>query len=48
MTEESFWDKFNEKPNLRYYYATKKIEKEIEEKNQKQKDNTSKFEVFRK
>ena len=23
MTEEQFWDKFNEKHNSRYYYATK-------------------------
>ena len=48
MTEKEFWDKFNEKHNPRYYYATKKTEKEIEEKNQKQKDDSSKFKVLRK
>ena len=29
MTEEQFWDKFNEKHNSRYHYATKK-NKEIQ------------------
>ena len=27
MTEEEFWDKFNEKHNPRYYYATKNKKK---------------------
>ena len=38
MTEGKFWDKFRENHNLKYYYATKKIKKEIKEKTQKQKD----------
>ena len=47
MTEEKFWDKFRENHNLKYYYATKKIKKEIEEKTQKQKDNPFKLKIFR-
>ena len=27
MTEEKFWDKFNEKHNSKYYYATKNKKK---------------------
>ena len=48
MTEEDFWSKFNRKHNPGRYYVTKKIEKKIEEKNQKQKDTPPKFKVFRK
>ena len=29
MTEESFWDKFHEKHNPRYYYAKKKCKTKI-------------------
>jgi hypothetical protein len=30
MTEEGFWDKFNEKHNPRYHYAKKKCKTKIE------------------
>ena len=29
MTEESFWDKFHEKHNPKYYYAQKKYKTKI-------------------
>ena len=48
MTEREFWDKFNARHNPGYYYAKKKIKKENKEKNQKQKDHTIKYKVFRK
>ena len=48
MTETEFWDKFNSKHNPGYQYAKKKIKKENKEKNQKQKDHTVKYKVFRK
>ena len=48
MTETEFWDKFNAKHNPSYLYAKKKIKKENKEKNQKQKDHTVKYKVFRK
>ena len=48
MTETEFWDTFNAKHNPGYHYAKKKIKKENEEKNQKQKDHTVKYKVFRK
>ena len=36
MTEEQFWDKFNEKHNPRYYYATKNKKKiKLEPKRQR-------------
>jgi len=36
MTEEQFWDKFNEKHNPRYYYATKNQKKiKLESKRQR-------------
>jgi hypothetical protein len=36
MTEEQFWDKFNEKHNPRYYYATKnKTKIKLEPKRQR-------------
>jgi len=38
MTEKDFWDKFNLKHNPNYYYAKKKTEKKIKEKNKKQKE----------
>ena len=48
MTEADFWDKFHSKHNPGHYYAKKKIEKEIKEKNQKQEDDPTKFKIFRK
>ena len=48
MTEADFWDKFHAKHNPGHYYAKKKIEKEIKEKNQKQEDDPTKFKIFRK
>ena len=33
MTETEFWDKFHAKHNPGHYYAKKKIEKEVKEKN---------------
>jgi len=36
MTEEQFWDKFNEKHNPRYYHATKNQKKiKVEPKRQR-------------
>ena len=48
MTEGEFWDKFHKKHNPGFHYGTKKIEKKIKKKNQKQEDDPSKFKVFRK
>ena len=48
MTEKEFWDKFNSKHNPGYYYAKKKTEKKNKKKDQKQKDYSFKFKIFRK
>ena len=48
MTEKDFWDKFNSKHNPGYHYAKTKNKKENQKKNQKQKNNSSKFKIFRK
>jgi len=48
MTEAEFWDKFHAKHNPGYYYAKKKIKKEIKEKIKKQKNDSFKFKIFRK
>ena len=48
MTEENFFDTFNRIHNPDYYYGKqKKTEKKIKKKNKKQKNNPSKFKVFR-
>ena len=48
MTKENFFDTFNRIHNPDYYYGKqKKIKKKIKEKDKKQKDNTSKFKIFR-
>ena len=47
MTEENFFDMFNRVHNPGYFYAKKKTKKKIKKKNQKQKDNSSKFKIFR-
>ena len=47
MTEENFFDMFNRVHNPDYFYAKKKIKKKIEKKNQKQKNDSPKFKIFR-
>ena len=48
MTEENFFDMFNRIHNPGHYYAKKKTkQKKIKKKNQKQKDNSPKFKIFR-
>ena len=40
MTEENFWDKFNEKHNPKYYNAQKKYKTKIKPKSKRANANT--------
>ena len=49
MTEEDFWDKFNQRHNPQFYENLKKKTKtKIKEKNKKQKNYSFKYKIFRK
>jgi len=49
MTEENFFDTFNRIHNPDYYYGKQKKtkQKKIKKKSKEQKDNPSKFKIFR-